>query len=160
MSIHCGYVGFWSQFAIRTRGWGGIMANLEWRDSYLTGYPEIDHDHQDILCRCQRLRAVIGNADFTGEDLHERFNSIFTLFCDHFDREERLLVRLESPNLAAHREAHVELLEELVKRLEQLNFNRFDLQSFLDFMERWSVRHVVAIDVPDLRVSGRADYSR
>jgi hemerythrin-like metal-binding protein len=124
------------------------MALFRWRDNLSLGHPSIDADHKTLIDILNRLHfmAVAGDDETAiGRVLSELID--YTR-C-HFRREEALMQAARYPKFAAHQKAH----HSLTAKLNEFEVafasdpQRFDVESFYDFVADWLLVHVMTIDM-------------
>jgi diguanylate cyclase (GGDEF)-like protein/hemerythrin-like metal-binding protein/PAS domain S-box-containing protein len=103
---------------------GRLITHLRWRDSYASGEPAIDQEHQDLFARANQ---VLGLALHTYDDVHsgaalqQALGDLLEHVEHHFEHEEAILLARGYPELAAHAAMHHKLAEDaqaLYRRLE------------------------------------------
>lgn len=122
------------------------MQLLDWTDELSVEDAELDEQHQKLVDLLNELyhamRTGKGNAI-----LGEVLDKVITYTSEHFAHEEHICAKCKFPDLAAHREAHKQLLDE-VHTLK----NRFEAGEVLlsvkalDFLKHWVADHIVQQD--------------
>jgi hemerythrin len=88
------------------------MALLEWKEEYSTGIEDVDDEHKDLIDVINRLHELL-----LADDARLTVPAFFARLIDgvsaHFALEERIMGESEYPDLAAHREDHERLLDEI-----------------------------------------------
>jgi len=132
----------------RYRGIGELNKQLEWSDSFNTGYEQIDNEHRHLLENINALAAAIH-----GEDMDEvrtvlGFLEDYTI--KHFATEKGLMEEHDYPFMAAHLTDHArfvkrigELKEELTSGLQDKRYSLFRVNLFL---YDWLISHSTRVD--------------
>lgn len=122
------------------------MHVIEWSDTYLTGHPIIDHQHQALFREINQLSEdLVMNRD-ESELLH-RVEHISEMTREHFRCEEQLMLEQHYPQLAEHQKEHREILdngEALIKRYKEGGVPLAELLP--RFIVTWAVQHIVDDD--------------
>ena len=89
--------------------------SLGWSPTLAIGISEIDHQHEELFRRAERLVRALRTGDRAGVD------ALFTYLAGyvekHFLAEERLMAAAHYPGLAEHRSAHARFRAELQEHL-------------------------------------------
>lgn len=88
------------------------MALIEWKDHYSVGVEAVDHEHREMIDLInevhENLLAGAGEPDVTGF-----LGEIFRAISAHFALEERFMREHRYDQLAEHKAAHEELLDDI-----------------------------------------------
>ena len=94
-------------------------APLVWGPSMRFGHQKLDADHRQVLSILLRLQSLFGQERVT-DDLHDVFHELMAYVFGHFQTEETFLQAKGYPGLAAHREAHRDILLTLTDVAQEL----------------------------------------
>lgn len=121
------------------------MAIFTWDDSIALGIPTIDEQHKALFGWINSLNEAVKNGDST-EVVGEVIWNLITYVSEHFRAEERLMLSINYPGLAAHRTEH----DQFVERLREIQVEYIDGhemgESILDLMVDWLVCHIKGTD--------------
>ncbi|MDD5297388.1 MAG: bacteriohemerythrin [Rhodocyclaceae bacterium] len=118
------------------------MPNIvRWNSNYGTGNEILDHQHQDILAKCNTLADFISDSGPENDQQFQNiFNEIMTLVREHFATEEALLTRCGYPLIEEHMSEHDDFEYLAADIMTRENFEKAELQEFLAL---WWVGHIV-----------------
>ncbi len=88
------------------------MALLQWKDQYAIGIDAVDHEHRELIDLINRIHdrwAATGSRDLIEAFLGDLYAGISA----HFALEERFMRERRYDGLAAHKDDHERLLDEL-----------------------------------------------
>lgn len=118
---------------------------LVFTDAHLTGLPEVDHQHRELVRQVNAInRALTGDA--STEAVRRLFDDLLTSTRHHFDTENRLMTHMGYPARAAHEQAHQALLSELGQLASQLEAGNELL--LLQTLKDWLLHHIEHADRP------------
>ncbi len=122
------------------------MRVIEWCETYLTGHPIIDHQHQALFDEINQLADDLAmNKDEL--ELLRRVQHISVMTREHFRCEEQLMQEQHYPQLAEHQKDHRDILDNgdaLIKRYKEGGVPLADLLP--RFIATWAVQHIVDDD--------------
>ena len=122
------------------------MRVIEWNESYLTGHPIIDHQHEALFDEINQLVDAVARNQDEGE-LLRRVNHISEMIREHFRCEEQLMREQRYPKFAAHQHEHHQILENGEALLKQYKEGGVPLAELLPrFISTWAVQHIVEDD--------------
>lgn len=111
---------------------------------------KIDSQHRQLIALGTR---VSGCAKLTLSDArseyHAILNDLASLLGKHFEYEEGLLERNQSPNLVAHREEHLRLQEQLADLLCSSMMAGMDCHALSSMLKDYIVEHMTEWDLAD-----------
>lgn len=115
---------------------------LTWKESYTIGHPTIDSQHKELFTIINDLENCFDQDTVKITILH-----LYRYTREHFAAEERLMKKVNYPNLAEHRALHEELIEELNEIVEK-KFNALsNLTKLQEFLYKWLVDHILTRDM-------------
>ena len=122
------------------------MRVIEWNESYLTGHPIIDHQHEALFDEINQLVDAVARNQDEGE-LLRRVNHISEMIREHFRCEGQLMREQRYPEFAAHQHEHHQILENGEALLKQYKEGGVPLAELLPrFISTWAVQHIVEDD--------------
>jgi len=99
------------------------MTALAWRESFRTGIPSVDHEHENLILRINDFCSRISE-DCAEEDVYAHLAEIHALVESHFALEERIMREGLYPDYTAHKADHDILLEDIRDIMESVGHNR------------------------------------
>ncbi|HEX5230257.1 MAG TPA: bacteriohemerythrin [Bryobacteraceae bacterium] len=127
---------------------------VEWKQEYSVHIPSIDKQHRSLVAIIGHLQTAMleGRTKQIIAPLFQSMNQ-YTKF--HFEYEEQLLEQNGFPDLAAHRQEHARLVQQL-KLLEAkyLNGSLNAGAPLMQFLRNWLLDHICAHD------KGYSEYLR
>jgi hemerythrin len=123
------------------------MALLEWKEEYATGIDDVDDEHKDLIDVINRLHELL-LADDAKLTVPAFFARLIEGVSAHFALEERIMGESEYPDLAAHREDHERLLDEMRELVQA--FGQAEEVDSVDLamrLEPWFSQHFATHDL-------------
>ena len=120
-----------------------------WHHGLLLGHPDIDEEHRRLALALDVLRLSLEVGDTNGgQDVIAVFNAVLDLTAEHFQREERLMHRLEYPGVRTHVRDHQGYLELLRRIRDMCASASADVMTgtLLGFSVSWFAHHVTTDD--------------
>jgi hemerythrin-like metal-binding protein len=136
------------------------MSLLQWDDSFVTGIPIADHEHQHLVSLINRVHA--GWARENNGDTARLFDDLFNILLSHFDVEERMMSGCVYAGRPAHSRDHDRILDALRAILAEADDGTSNLTGALAAcLQPWLVDHIRHHDVPLYRAveAASADIS-
>ena len=117
------------------------MVLIEWRDEFMVGIADVDHEHQELIALINKLHdamsgenATISVMDFLGE--------IYAHVSAHFALEEKIMRKRNYDQYKEHKDDHERLLDELRDIMDDYEENAyFSNEEFSGHIERWFTEH-------------------
>lgn len=123
------------------------MAIAVWDDSYRTGNLTVDNQHQELFRMVNDLHAAI-MAGTGKEILTPTVTKLAKYTLDHFACEEALMMKVNYPGLAEHRQKHEELTRQVKELAEKYSAGKIVLTITLsNFLADWLRHHIKKHDV-------------
>ena len=117
------------------------MVLIEWHESYATGIPGVDYEHETLIAMINDFHAELaGNTD--KDVLINMLNDIYGAIYSHFMLEERQMEKYGYDHYQVHREDHGRLLDEIrdiITELEEMS--RFDELQLKEKLNNWFAVH-------------------
>jgi len=117
------------------------MVLIEWKDTYATGIPDVDHEHRELIDLINKLyEAMSGeNASITVMDF---LGEIYAHVSAHFALEEKIMRARKYDHYKEHKADHEELLDELRDLMDDFEENdRYNDEAFAASIEHWFTNH-------------------
>lgn len=118
------------------------MASVTWNDSYLTGHPMVDRQHQELFVLVNKLHQSIiegHGRDAQGPVLKRLAN--YTV--EHFRMEERVMQEHNYPGYSGHKTKHDQLAAEVKQLIDQFDAGKLVLPLTLSgFLANWISHHI------------------
>jgi hemerythrin len=134
----------WFKAAAST-GAGGDL--LPWSDDYLLGIKTIDEDHRNLFEIVNRLHDAFHKRQGP-QTIKITFSLLTEYVAEHFAREEQLMHQIGYPGIEEHRMLHAGFIQAFfsTKQSYIVAPKAFDFDSFLEFLRKWLVHHVLVED--------------
>lgn len=117
-------------------------SGIAWSDELLTGDPQIDWEHRQLV----EMLGLLSDPARADDPDYKRvcLDNLLAHVCSHFDHEEQIMRRVDYPELSAHREAHVCLLEQFNRFLALLDGDAESApeERIMPFVGRWLLDHI------------------
>jgi hemerythrin len=122
------------------------MKELVWDSVLSVENDEIDNDHRILV----DLFNLLGRSVVDGEKrayVDAVLEELIRCTAWHFSHEERLMLKHDYPELDAHRQEHLDLMDSVRElQREVLDTGRLEEQEF-EFLEQWLTGHILAADM-------------
>jgi hemerythrin-like metal-binding protein len=122
------------------------MMQIEWRDSFRTGIPGVDHEHRELV---EKLNSAIRAMDDGAERDHiiGELEEIYADIASHFALEEELMRRHRYHQYAGHAADHHRLLDEIREITQRFeNTESPDADRFAERLSAWFQGHFSTFD--------------
>lgn len=114
---------------------------VEWEPRHSVGNEILDHQHRDILTRCNALADCVADDSEEGrQEFLKDFDDLMAFAREHFVTEEALLASSGYPELDDHKDERDEFDYLAAEIVTTENFDRLELQRF---MALWWIGHIV-----------------
>jgi hemerythrin len=133
------------------------MPLIIWRDSFLTGFSEIDQQHKKLVDMINTLFDSISNKDRQAV-LDEAFISLVKYTQVHFKQEEELMVKYAYANFIEHSKEHADFIAKVTEL--SAKFKKGDNKVLIDvinFLKDWLINHIIGSDkkyIPTFQKNG------
>lgn len=122
------------------------MSDIQWKASYLTGHPLIDHQHEGLF----RLMSELDDAlqqPASEEEIWRRLEELALRVREHFHCEEHMMQQQGYPLLAEHRLSHHRILLEGARLYKACRHGEMRLDEVLPlYLQQWAYHHVTEDD--------------
>jgi diguanylate cyclase (GGDEF)-like protein/hemerythrin-like metal-binding protein len=109
------------------------LLEMVWEDSYASGHPLIDTQHQRLFQLASTLMAVVTEHRPLAE-VSLRLETLLAHTAQHFHDEEALLREAHYPHLKVHAEAHASLLQQAGKLQAEVQAGQLDFGRLVTFL--------------------------
>lgn len=117
------------------------MSLLQWKDEYMVGITEVDHEHRELIALINELHEN-AKADPDIDRVLEALGEIFALISAHFALEEKMMRETHYPAYGDHKEDHETLLDDLRDIMDDVEDDgSFDEQQLSIDLNRWFSDH-------------------
>ena len=122
-----------------------VADNNSFSKPYLTGYPEIDEEHEDLFTVVEEFNVAVRSR--AEPDLIEKMISVACNYADyHFTHEETIMRNMGYPFHNEHKKCH-ELFLSTIQRLQQEFASGQEISAEISyFLKSWIRDHVFGID--------------
>jgi len=123
------------------------MSSTQWSSEYETGFSAIDKDHRGLFDTIQKLGRDI-DAQKEEKDISATLESLLLYVSEHFEREERFMLRAGFPYFIAHKKAH-DRFTDTIYALRDFHTNApHDVHAgkIVSFLESWLINHILKVD--------------
>ncbi len=124
---------------------------IQWREQLSVGHQATDDEHKHLVCLLNGLEVLL-NRYPKRLALLAFLDEMAEEVAEHFENEETLMRSLRYPGYQAHRQAHVELKQELVQLRDGL-LTREDHEGFIRgviglmaHLQSWLINHIIQMD--------------
>jgi hemerythrin-like metal-binding protein len=114
---------------------------VEWEPRYSVGNETLDHQHRELLARCNTLADCLADdSEASQQRFLDTFDELMVFAREHFAAEAALLASSGYPELEDHQEEREEFDYLAAEIVTTANFDRIELHRFLAL---WWVGHIV-----------------
>ena len=121
---------------------------MEWSETYATGIPQIDQQHQALFKATSALADAVASPDGAAE--YARVLVFLMQYCkDHFVFEERCMAQHQCPTAATNKAQHaglMEMLGEHQRHLSAQGYDQRDAQILVTTLQHWLRNHIGRVD--------------
>lgn len=126
---------------------GWLMSLINWSDHKDTiGIEEIDADHMKIIEVMEEIKVAVIDRQSDNEIAH-LCNRLISVSRQHFDQEERLMLKYFYPDTEAHigqHMAYINIIGTLIKNLKEAQYS-FAIET-LKYLANWFLHHIKDAD--------------
>ncbi|MEG3617195.1 hemerythrin domain-containing protein [Magnetovibrio sp. PR-2] len=137
--------GYWHLFESEDFAEGNAIT---WAAQMETGVPSIDAHHKSLVRYINRLAHRIEGGT-TNELLVSELEQLYAYSAHHFHEEEVELTRKGPGASSRHRQAHLNLLEDLIRTINKLSTEKVPPKALPTYLGLWLSNHVMAYDVAE-----------
>jgi hemerythrin len=120
----------------------------EWLNSYSVGNETLDSQHKKLLKMCRKLRDCLTDNSKQGDALfHEILNDLAVYAEIHFSTEEKMLRKVNYPELDAHMAEHLEYFEWLAALSVAATKGHIDKETLRSRVADWWINHICESDM-------------
>ncbi|MDD5286108.1 MAG: bacteriohemerythrin [Desulfuromonadaceae bacterium] len=121
---------------------------LQWDESLMLGFGEIDNQHKLIFKHYNKL-AEANSCGVSKEEIRELIDFLFDYCIVHFISEERIMHDYDYPNVKRQQQEHGEftcLASDIIKRFEQEDSSEGIPALIREKLYAWIVHHIYEHD--------------
>ncbi len=131
------------------------MSLLQWRDEFILGIAEVDHEHRELIELINKLQQDL-HAGTDTQRIVSVLGEIYAQIAAHFALEEKMMRNTHYPAYAEHKEDHETLLDDLRDIMDDIEDDGvLDEAQLTDDLNRWFGDHFQTHDAK-LHRSGHA----
>jgi hemerythrin len=120
---------------------------VEWGKRYATGIPLIDEQHKELINLTNKLFEACLQGDQTAQVFKDTVRGVADYINYHFSAEEKMLERINYPELKEHKKQHAILAKQVLKNIRLFEEGRkFIPNSFVRAMKDWILTHIAVMD--------------
>ena len=117
------------------------MSLIEWKPEYSVGNAAVDHEHGELIALINDLHDMIRHRA-TQDQVVEALGEIYAQISAHFALEEKIMRDARYADLAAHKEDHESLLDQLLDIMDGVEDDgSYDEQRLSTSLESWFSEH-------------------
>lgn len=121
---------------------------MQWNDSYATGIPHLDQQHQTLFKAVAAMASAVATADGAGEYL--RLLGFLDRYCrDHFADEEGCMARHQCRSASKNKQQHEGLLQMIAEHRRYHaahGYDPHDAQILVHALQHWLHSHLGGVD--------------
>jgi hemerythrin len=124
-------------------------ANLiEWSNKYRIGIPLIDEQHKKLIDMTNELYLGCRKSDEAAEAYFlKTIHGAVDYVRLHFTTEEKILERINYPDLAAHKKEHEDFAREIIQQVQAFQAGKkFVPNVFVRYLRDWVLTHIAVSD--------------
>lgn len=125
------------------------MKSFVWDKIYVTGYSEVDAQHQELISLLNKYSASLATNSLNFKDTESVLTDLLAYTVYHFDEEETLMenAKLDPRHITEHEKQHNQFIDEVRMMQGELHNQTFDsLKYLLDFLMHWLAYHILGLD--------------
>ena len=122
------------------------MPLIIWKDSYLTGFQDIDTQHQKLVEIINNLFDAISKKE-KDEIVEHALSQLIDYSITHFRHEEDLMIRYRYLDYSNHRKEHLHFMEKVNGfRKDFVPGNNKVMLEIINFLKDWLLNHIMLTD--------------
>lgn len=125
------------------------MDTFIWDRNFITGLPEVDRQHHELVDLFNELnRSLFGGNETGAAELEAVFQRLLAYAAQHFSDEEALMVEvgLDARHQQAHRHLHLQFVEQVRSMWALRHTLRQPAETIMGFLTSWLGLHILGID--------------
>lgn len=125
------------------------MESFKWGEQFVTGLPEVDTQHHNLVAMVNGFGGVIAENSSTREYLLGMFQKLADYAMEHFDTEEQLMghAGVDIRHVTAHVSEHTDFVTEVSAIAESIDDpHHEESQVLLDYLIHWLAFHILGTD--------------
>ncbi|MDR1099355.1 MAG: bacteriohemerythrin [Treponema sp.] len=121
---------------------------IDWNDRYRIGIPLIDKQHKKLIDMTNTLYTACLAGDEAArthflKTIHEAVD--YVRF--HFSTEEKILERINFPDIIAHKKQHEDFVKEIIQQVQAFQQGKkFVPNIFVRYLRDWILTHIAVSD--------------
>lgn len=124
----------------------GIMALIEWQESFCTGIPGVDHEHKQLIDEVNAVYAMI-DRKVEKELVIDSLGDIYGSIAAHFALEEQMMKKHGYDQYLEHKADHDRLLDEIRDITDEFEASTdLNEQIFKQKLNDWFQNHFKTFD--------------
>lgn len=125
------------------------MALIKWNPRYSIGHSEIDDQHKKLLAIFNHAHDMYLSG-VTHQEILTIFHQLIVYTVDHFQDEEKIMLKMNVPDLDRHKLEHQELADRLhyiVDKYAHKDTAMHSLADTMDLLKDWLLGHTLGSDI-------------
>jgi hemerythrin len=121
--------------------------HIQWKDEYCVGHALIDYDHQTLVNITNELFSCV-HKGLSSEEISTVIKYLINYVELHFQREEKLFLESEYPDVQAHLKKHREI-EQVVHGISDqyaADPAAINIDEVMVFLKNWLINHIMRTD--------------
>ncbi len=123
------------------------MANYEWKPEYSVGHSMLDAQHQKLFAICDEIEHLDDTTVGFSDDFQRLLEELIGYVSTHFVDEEKILEKLNYPDIKVQQKEHSHYLNDLSAILFEAEKGKLNLPALKVFASSWISTHVFTHDI-------------
>ncbi|MCL2069365.1 MAG: bacteriohemerythrin [Treponema sp.] len=126
----------------------GNKVVVQWQGSYSIGIKLVDEQHMVLINMTNKLfTACMAGRERSRSTFLEIIREAIDYVGYHFSTEEKLMERVNYPEMSYHKKQHAEFVREVLSKVEDFNAGRtITPLAFVYFLRDWVLHHIAVCD--------------
>ncbi|WP_374276415.1 bacteriohemerythrin [Azonexus sp.] len=123
------------------------MDTFIWSERFVTGQPQVDDEHQELVRLINRVGTLSAGESGAGGQIADILEALVDYAAVHFAHEEELMERIgcDPRHVDLHKKIHADFASQIVN-MRAVSSGPSDIEYLLRFLSNWLAYHILGTD--------------